>query len=213
VPKTETPSRPSRTTKRKGKGSARRPGTRARRDLPVMPIAVGGVLLVVLIALVIAYKVASGGSQGVNGQPVANIECNTGEQLATHYHAHLQILYHDTPVPLQAQTGITGTCFYWLHTHDTSGVIHIEAPKAQGSRQFTLGDFFAIWNQPLSKSQVATLRATGSDQERVWVDGQPYTGDPSKIVLRSHKSIVIEIGPPFTDPPPTYTWDTNTYAQ
>ncbi len=178
-----------------------------------MPITVGGLFLLVLIALVIAYKVASGTNQGVNGQPVANIECNTGEQLATHYHAHLEIRYHDTPVPVQAQVGITGSCFYWLHTHDTAGVIHIEAPKSSSSRQFTLGDFFRIWNQPLSSHEVATLKATGGDQVKIWVDGQPYTGDPSKVVLRSHENIVIEIGPPFTDPPPGFTWDNSQYAQ
>ena len=178
-----------------------------------MPLVVAGVFLVVFVVLIVSYKIASRPSGAVAGQPVASINCDSGEQLATHYHAHLQILYHGQPVSVPAQIGITSTCFYWLHTHDTSGIIHIEAPKSEASRGFTLGNFFRIWNQPLSSKQVATFPIGGADQLHVWVDGKPYTGDPSKIVLSSHENVVLDIGPPFTDPPPSYTWDTSTYAQ
>ncbi len=179
----------------------------------MLPLAVGGLFLVVFVGLVIAYQVLNRPGSGVNGQPVANIDCNVGEQLATHYHTHLTILYHNQPVSVPASIGITSTCLYWLHSHDTSGIIHIEAPKSSGSRVFTLGDFFRIWNQPLSSGQVATFKVGGSDQLKMWVDGKPYTGDPSQIGLSSHEVIVLEIGQPFTDPPPTFTWDTSQYAQ
>lgn len=211
----------------KGGGQGRRPGprTRPRRDWPVLPIAIGAVFLVAFVALIAWYKVATGGSSSPNPQtdtnPVANIQCQTGEQVAVHYHSHLTILYHGTPVPVSMGIGIpggqtdpnsttpyitSGTCFYWLHTHDQSGEIHIEAPQSDANRQFTLANFFAIWHQPLSKNKVATISVGKGDQMKVWVDGQPYSGDPSKIVLKSHEQIVIEVGPPFTDPPPTYTF-------
>jgi hypothetical protein len=146
---------------------------------------------------------------------IANIRCDTGEQLAVHYHAHLEIRHQGTPATVPAQIGIPngGSCFYWMHTHDTSGIIHIEAPRESASRQFTLGEFFQVWGQPLSSKQVATLNVGSGEQVKAWVNGQPYTGDPSKIVLKSHEQLVIEIGPPFTDPPPTYTWDANNYPQ
>jgi hypothetical protein len=173
---------------------------------------VGGVFLLVFIALIVVYKVTTTTS-GPSGQPVANVRCDTGEQLAVHYHAHLEILHQGTPVTVPAQIGIPGTCFYWMHTHDTSGIIHIEAPRESSSRQFTLGEFFQVWGQPLSSKQVATLNVGSGEQVKAWVNGQPYTGDPSKIVLKSHEQLVIEIGHPFTDPPPTYTWDANNYPQ
>jgi hypothetical protein len=152
---------------------------------------------------------SGGGTSTQNGgQPVANIQCETGEQLATHYHSHVDILYKNQPVSIPANTGIPpgSSCLYWLHTHDTTGIIHIEAPRGQGSRQFTLGDFFKIWGQPLSRTRVATIPVGSGTQLRVWVNGIPYTGDPSKIVLKNHEQIVIEIGPPYTEPPPTFTW-------
>lgn len=168
--------------------------------------------MVILVGLVVWYRVSSAGS-GPSGQPVANINCDASEQLASHYHAHLTIVNKGQPVNVPAQIGIQPTCFYWLHTHDDTGIIHIEAPKREATRQFTLGDFFQVWGQPLSKKQVATLGVGANDQLKVWVDGQPYTGDPSKIVLKSHEQIVIEIGPAFVDPPPTFTWDPQQYAQ
>ena len=44
-----------------------------------------------------------------------------------------------------------GACFYWIHTHTEDGGLHIEAPVR---RTFTLGDFFGIWQQPLSPTQM-----------------------------------------------------------
>jgi hypothetical protein len=177
-----------------------------------LPLAVLGVFLVVAIALVVLYRTST--SSGPNsGQPVANVKCETSEQLATHYHAHLDILYQGQPVKVPAQVGIMPTCLYWLHTHDETGVIHIEAPKSESSRQFKLGDFFKVWGQPLSSTQVATIKVGSGEQVKAWVNGQPYTGDPANVPLASKEQVVIEIGPPFTEPPPTFTWDPNTYAQ
>jgi hypothetical protein len=212
VPSAKNSPRPK-TTQRPGqKGRGRRAPARSRptRDLPVLPLAIGGIFLAVFLGLIIWYRVQTGGTSAaqVGGQPVNNIQCQTGEQLATHYHAHVDILYHNGPATIPANTGIPsgGNCIYWMHTHDESGIIHIEAPQGQGNRKFTLGDFFAIWGQPLSRSRVATITVGPGQQLKVWVNGTPYTGDPSKIVLKSHEQIVLEIGPPYTDPPPTFTW-------
>jgi len=198
---------PKTTTRTKGRTAQKRPVAR-RREWPIMPLVVGGVFTVVFAALIVGYYFASRGPGGVNGQPVANIKCDTGEQLAVHYHAHLTVMYRGQPASIPANTGIPsgGSCLYWMHTHDDSGVIHIEAPVGQAKRQFTLGDFFAVWGQPLSRTQVATLQVGSGNQLKVWVNGTPYTGDPSKIILKSHEQIVLEIGPPFTQPPPTFTW-------
>ncbi len=176
----------------------------------MLPIAVALVLLAIAIAVVIAYRSASGGPTA--GGKVSGIPCDTGEHVATgdhHYHAYLDILYEGTEVSVPAQIGIPSgapqPCFYWLHTHDTTGAIHIEAP-APDDHGFTLGQFFDIWGQKLSSKQVATFKTDSTHQMKIWVDGQPYTGNPRDIVLKAHEQVVIEIGPPFTDPPPTFTF-------
>ena len=172
-----------------------------------MPLTVGGIFAVAFVVLIVLYILASRGSGAVNGQPVANIRCDSGEQLAVHYHAHVTLIYRGQPASIPAQVGITPNCFYWMHTHSTSGIIHVEAPKDSENRKFTLGDFFSVWNQPLSSKQVATFKVGPGDELKMWVDGKPYTGDPRNIVLKSHTQVVVDIGPPLTDPPPTFDWN------
>ncbi len=44
------------------------------------------------------------------------------------------------------------TCLYPLHVHDGEpNIIHIESPI---QKTYTLGNFFDIWGQPLSATQV-----------------------------------------------------------
>jgi hypothetical protein len=179
------------------------PQRKPRFELPILPMVVGGVLVVILITLFVLYRLTAPPQEG---QPVGNVQCNSGEQLATHYHANLQILYQGTPVPVPPQIGIKTSCFYWLHTHDDSGTIHIEAPANQSGTQFTLGQFFQVWGQPLSSSQVATLSVQKGQQVKTWINGKAYKGDPSGITLKKGEKIVIEVGPPYTTPPPDYTW-------
>jgi len=175
-----------------------------------MPMVVGGSFALIFVGIIVAILLNRGPA---TGQTIANIRCDTGEQLAVHYHAHVDLIYKGQPAAIPAQVGITSSCFYWMHTHQSSGIVHIEAPKASASRQFTLGDFFQIWGQPLSKTQVATFPKLGAgDELKMWVDGKPYTGDPRNIVLKSHTQVVLEIGPTFVDPP-TFDWTASAATQ
>jgi hypothetical protein len=184
-----------------------------QRDLPILPLAVGGVVVVVLAVLIFAYVRQGGGaaptnSPGSTAATVANIPCDSGEHFDIHYHAHLTLTYQGQQTTIPAGVGIDPSvpCIHWLHTHATSGIIHIEAPASSASRKFTLGDFFAVWGQPLSSQQVGAYAISSPDQLRAWVNGQPYTGDPAKIVLESHTAVVLEVKPTSSSPPPAFNW-------
>jgi hypothetical protein len=97
---------------------------------------------------------------------------------------------------------LAGGCFYWLHTHTPDGIIHIESPVV---RDFTLGNFFAVWGQPLSRTRAASV-TVAAGALRVWVDGRPYAGDPRAIPLVTHTEIVIEAGAPYSKPPTFTGW-------
>jgi hypothetical protein len=187
-------------------GQHRRHTGRPTSRIPLLPV--GALVVLLVLCAGVAYLYFTTAPSGP--QKVANISCDATEQVAHHYHAHLTILYEGNEVNVPANTGITKSCLYWMHTHDATGVIHIEAPKSQANRAFTLGDFFAVWGQPLSKTQVATLKVTGDQKLLVYVDGtlQPDQ-DPSKIVLKNHTQVVLEFTPPTVDPPPTYTFPAN----
>jgi len=131
-----------------------------------------------------------------NGAPVIDgIRCQP-EHLESHYHAHLALLKNGRSVKVPALIGIDvqHQCLYWLHTHDATGVMHIESPD---TRTYTLGQFFDVWHQPLSATQAASL----SGKLKVFVGDRQVSGDPRKIVLRPHELITIEQGRIVTPPP------------
>lgn len=135
---------------------------------------------------------------------VDGIRCLLREQLAYHIHAHLAVYDHGAPRALPAGVGIPGSiaeqtpqgpvagggpCIYWLHTHTTDGVIHIESPTR---RTYTLGEFFDEWHQPLSPTRVAGV--SGNVTARV--NGRPWTRDPRSIPLILHQVIQLDVGAP-----------------
>jgi hypothetical protein len=140
-----------------------------------------------------------------SGQTVNGISCDAQEGQRIHIHQHLAIFDHGKPVMIPQYIGIplAARCIYWLHTHTPDGIIHVEAPS---DRSFTLGDFFAVWQQPLDKRRAASTRVAKKESMRVWLNGQRYAGDPAKIPLTAHADIVIQVGPPFTKPVPYTNW-------
>jgi hypothetical protein len=138
---------------------------------------------------------------GGQGQSINGIVCANSENY--HVHSHLAIFRNGEMMGIPAAIGLTG-CTYELHTHDWSGILHVEAPAA---KRFTLGQFFAVWGQPLSLSNVAGI--TGLPVVVFVNDGTSliqFPGDPSEIELISHRSITIQIGTALTEIP-SYTWD------
>jgi len=139
------------------------------------------------------------------GQDVDGIPCQTAEAAQLHVHSELSLFVHGTQVQIPAFIGMAptaaGGCLYWLHTHDASGIIHVEAgsPSAPNGGPYTLGMFFDIWGEPLSSNQVGPFTGPVT----AYVNLQPYDGDPRNIPLRSHQLITLEVGKPVV-PPPNY---------
>ncbi len=156
---------------------------------------------------VISGTVHAQGGVVANGQNVAGISCDAQEGQRLHIHQHLVILDHGKSVPIPQDVGQVPAkrCLYWLHTHTPDGIVHIEAPL---DRKFTLGDFFAIWGQPLNRTHAATAVATKAAPMTVWLNGKKYSGDPRKIAMIAHADIVIQVGPPYAKPAAFTTWGT-----
>jgi hypothetical protein len=127
---------------------------------------------------------------GGKGATVAGVTCLQNESY--HLHAHLTIIKDGVTQRIPQEIGLTG-CAYELHTHDNSGMIHVETAVA---KKFTLGQFFAVWGEPLTRMNVAGL---GGQGERFFTnDGDTklveVMDDPNAIELISHRSIYIVIG-------------------
>ena len=142
------------------------------------------------------------------GKAIDGFNCDKTVGGPGHHHVHLSLFYNGEQIAIPEGIGMLNpdhnnfiyhqTCLYFLHTHDQTGIIHMEPKEGQGS--FTLGNVFDIWGQPLNTLDVAGF--TGP--QLIIVNGQTYTGDPSQIQLAPYMEITIEVGTQLPGAPPTY---------
>jgi hypothetical protein len=133
----------------------------------------------------------------------------SAEGTVLHIHQHLDLYVDGTKQVVPAQIGILTSpqvVFSPLHTHDTSGIIHVES---QIVRSFTLGEFFDVWGVRFTPTCVGGYCNQGDKTLRVYVDGQIVTGNPTLLELFAHAEIVVTYGTEaeLPDPiPSSYTF-------
>lgn len=114
------------------------------------------------------------------------------EGTALHIHTHLDIVVHGEIVNVPADIGVPPDGGITpVHTHDTTGVIHIESPDAHA--KYTLGQFFDIWGVSLTDTSVGGYANTDIDSLSVYDNGT-LVSDPVNLVLAAHHEIVITYG-------------------
>ena len=147
------------------------------------------------------------------GQVVDSVPCLTQELPAQHIHVHLVVLEDGANVTVPAGIGVgrpwgvdpdgfvsTGSCFAWIHTHDTTGVVHIVGPE---EKSYNLGQLFSVWGHPITAD--SAFEFTGP--VTVLVNGVRMSGDPREVELANFFNIVVELGkPPATPPAPNYNF-------
>jgi hypothetical protein len=143
------------------------------------------------------------------GQTIDGVTCQSAEKVAFHIHAHLTLFVGKTAYQVPYGIGIGpplqgvnttagpfvegGSCFMWLHTHASDGIIHEEAPKQVS---FTLGQFFAVWGIPLSSSRVGPAKG----KVTAFYNGSVWKKSPAAIPLTSEAQIQLDIGSPVVAP-------------
>jgi hypothetical protein len=140
---------------------------------------------------------------GGKGADVDGVKCASGMAETFHVHAHLAIVKNGQWLALPAQIGLPSSCNYEMHTHDHTGIIHIETPY---EKTFTLGQFFDIWGEPLTTTNVAGMTGDVVVYINDNGDARRYMGDPRNIVLSSHRDITLQIGTPAVTSLATYSW-------
>lgn len=169
-----------------GKNATTKPPSSSKNKL----IAIG--IIAAIIAGTAYFLMKSDNTVDYTYSAIDGIPCETREYGTFHIHAHLDVFVNGQPLTVPQYIGImTGgpqsqqvSCLYWLHTHDDSGVIHIEAPE---EKNFTLGQFIDVW------------RATGSGappsgEPTIFVNGQEVSTTLSNTNLNPHDEITIVYG-------------------
>ena len=142
-----------------------------------------------------------------NYQPVDGVYCSANEQSIYHIHAYLKIYIDGTNVPLSQGIGVapgqSPSCLYWMHTHDTTGVIHIESPT---TRIYTAKQFFDIWQSFSSSSITYPTQLSSSTGWVIYVNGKQVNTDFNHLQLHAHDLITIAYNSPGIKPDTTYAW-------
>lgn len=82
---------------------------------------------------------------------------------------------------IPANIGFSASCARPLHTHDTSGTVHIETNI---DRNYTMADFFLIWNKVLNSSGIFAYNGALPS----YLDCVPAT---ATLVYHSHPTLAI----------------------
>jgi hypothetical protein len=199
-----------------------------RRTLRTVGIAVGAAVVVVGIVLALTLRGGGkpAGKQGIDPAtlpgilktappwPANNTQLKdrldamgfpilSAEGVTQHIHMDLQVFVNGKQEEVPALIGIgsdaNGTFFSDLHTHDATGIVHLES---QTNDRFTLGQFFDVWGVYFTKSCVGSLCTSGDQTLQVFDNGTKVSGDPTKIVFRQHHTYVVAYGTPDQLPNP-----------
>jgi sulfur carrier protein ThiS len=151
--------------------------SRRKRRLYIMIIAIPVAVAAVILGVVFSTQ--------------AN-EMGSGDKMVLHIHPKLSVKVDGKTIPVPEQIGINKSLYkdrsldkYGmkgmapLHTHDNSGVIHVESTV---NRDYTLGEFLKIWGIDLNGKSV-----------KVSVNGQPVS-DWRNHILSDGEQIDLEIG-------------------
>ncbi len=164
---------------------------------------------------------------------IGGVKCDLVSDSATdqtlHIHSFIGVLDNGNAYAFPAgigmykPTGFTSTftpgatnCLYNLHTHDQSGLIHVEFPSSDVSNgvgpTFTVGDFLKVWqdSEGMSYSTTAGVGSNLTGAVTAYVgtasSKDPSTGDamvtsytqqlvdPTTITLTSHEAVWLTIG-------------------
>lgn len=116
---------------------------------------------------------------------IDGIPCEIQEYSTFHIHVHMDIFVNGQRIGIPSQIGIQNTCLYWVHTHTSDGIIHIESPK---DRDFTTEQFLDIWN--------ATSKALPMPNSNpiIFVNGNLASTKLNNTVMNAHDEIVLVYG-------------------
>jgi hypothetical protein len=116
-----------------------------------------------------------------------------GTRLHIHQHLDVFVKGRRVTVPAGIGIGIQGLQVFFspLHTHDSTGVVHVESPVV---KTFTLGQFLAVWGVRFTPSCLGGYCTSGENKLRVYSNGKLVTGDPRALPLEEHEEIVVAYG-------------------
>jgi hypothetical protein len=114
---------------------------------------------ILIILLLISGGINLGNNFGSNNQNSNNFFNNENQNagissldavcmhhgaVGLHYHYSIEIIYNGQYLSIPSDIGISPNCMKPLHTHDSSGTVHVEIPSDYNGQQPNIEDFLVI---------------------------------------------------------------------
>lgn len=178
---------------------------RSGRTRRITLVSIIAALALAVISL-IYFAIVQGQTPANAAYPVTDgVSCDSLEHSDFHIHVHLSIYIDGQLSTLPAQVGIApdNSCLYWLHTHDSTGVIHIEAPSGFS---ITFKNFLDIWSAHFQQLGYPSQLSDPTSWQ-VFVNGKPFSRNFQMIPLKSHTLITLLYNSPGVKPDTSFTWN------
>jgi hypothetical protein len=169
------------------------------------------------------------GGHGPSGNTIDQAGCEPSMSDDYHIHVFIGLYVNGTEYALPRGLGVANPegngpsvnyatmCFYYTHTHDSTGILHIEDPNLgvvdspPVDSKYALKTFFDVWGISVNNAQfgqfAGPVEVFTSGQQYRGNDGpsfvvpesalQPWYGDPNTIPLYSHEVIWFLVGPSY----------------
>jgi len=115
------------------------------------------------------------------------LTCTTDMATEFHIHPNLEIIINGQKQELIKNIGVGPTCMTSLHTHDNSGVVHVESPE---KRDFILADFFAVWKKTFNKDEILDYKTDEKHMIRMTINGSDVQNYENTILLDKDQIII-----------------------
>ncbi len=177
---------------------------RAARNRRIAIISIVAAVVLTVVALVYFVSVQNQTPASAAYPTMDGVTCDSNEHADFHIHAHVTIYIDGQASSIPATIGIASdtSCLYWLHTHDSNGVIHIEAPNGHA---ITLGNFLDIWQSRFRQLGYPSQLSDPASWQ-VYVGGKPFTGNFHTIPMQNHLLITLAYHSPGVKPDTTFDW-------
>lgn len=138
---------------------------------------------------------------------MAGLAMLSTEGTVEHIHSHLSVSIKGHAITVPAFLGVdeAANAISPLHTHDATGIVHVESPV---KAEFTLGQLFTEWNVGLDATHLGSYTDGDGTTITTFVGGKKFTGNPASIVLEDREDIDIVVAPSSQTAtvPPAFTW-------
>jgi len=128
---------------------------------------IGGIAILTIVILVGGVFLISAQQSKETSIPEGDVVSRSG----IHWHPQLSIYIKGKQQEIPKDFGLGGVHLP-IHTHDSSGTLHLEMGGVVTREKIKLGSFFKLWGKEFSKDQLFDRKSGEDGTVKIFINGQ-----------------------------------------